>query len=77
MISMISYLLVHGGEEKKNKRTYLAYQCTPVIPATQEAEAGGLQFNGSLGKVSKTLSHKQKARRLTACLNGRTLTKPT
>jgi hypothetical protein len=34
----------------------------PVIPATQKAEAGGSQFQTSVGKVSKILSEKQNTR---------------
>ncbi len=31
--------------------------CTPVIPATQEAEAGGLQVPGQPQQLSETLSN--------------------
>ena len=37
-----------------------AQWCTPVVPATQEAEAGGSQVRGQPGKLRKTLSQNEK-----------------
>jgi hypothetical protein len=33
--------------------------CGGTIPATWEADAGGIQIGGQAGKVSKTLTQKQ------------------
>jgi hypothetical protein len=44
-------------------RLSLAWWLIPIIPTTQEAEAGGAPAPGQLGKVSETLSQKQNKNR--------------
>jgi hypothetical protein len=42
-----------------------AWRCTPVIPATQQAEIGGSWYKASLGKSKRTyLKNKLKAKRI-------------
>jgi hypothetical protein len=41
---------------------------TPVIPATQEVEAGGSQFEASIGKVRVIESEKQNTNKSTGWL---------
>jgi hypothetical protein len=52
------YIFGHIQESDQNTTSQSQWY-TPIITATQEAEAGGLKYKASPGKVSETLSKKQ------------------